>query len=289
MARTNATLSIRFFKIILQTNLQKLKIPNKFTKSHGVGLSNPVLINPPDGTKWKVYWKNINGEIWFEKGWNDFSQNYSLGHGCLVLFKYKEGTSNFNVLILAKNAVEIDYGPSCHTYDDENNNIDHSNDESVEILDEKDNVDHSNDESVMILDELSSPRPHKKVRGETENTTTRISLNWPKEAKAQKVTSKFNSCNPFFTILIKPYHLVKGQLFVPSLKGVFENKDKNVKLQIEKISWNVKLLPCHGKNNGRHLSAGWSLFASESGLQPGNVCVFELINKKDLIFKVHVF
>jgi hypothetical protein len=49
--------------------------------------------------------------------------------------------------------------------------------------------------------------------GETENTTKRTSsLNWPKEAKAQKVTSKFNSCNPFFTILIKPYHLVKGQL-----------------------------------------------------------------------------
>ncbi|KAK2402062.1 B3 domain-containing transcription factor VRN1 [Trifolium repens] len=148
MARRNSTkLPIRFFKIILQTNLQRLKIPNKFTRRHGVGLSNPVLINPPDGTKWKVYWKNINGEIWFEKGWKNFTQNYSLGHGCLVLFKYKEGTSNFNVLILGQNAVEIDYGPSCHTYDEENNNIDHSD-----------------DESVMILDELSSPRPHKEVR-----------------------------------------------------------------------------------------------------------------------------
>ncbi|WJX31405.1 hypothetical protein P8452_19834 [Trifolium repens] len=89
-----------------------------------------------------------------------------------------------------------------------------------------------------------SPRPHKKVRGETENTTKRnSSLNWPKEAKAQKVTSKFNSCNPFFTILIKPYHLVKGQLCVPSLKGVIENKDKVCDmLQIGKRSWNLKLL-----------------------------------------------
>jgi hypothetical protein len=107
-----------------------------------------VLIKPPDGTKWKVYWKKVNGEIWFEKGWKNFTQNYSLGYGSLVLFKYKEGTSNFNVFILGKNAMEIDYGPSCHTYDEENNNIDHSD-----------------DESVMILDELSSPRPHKKVRG----------------------------------------------------------------------------------------------------------------------------
>ncbi|WJX31404.1 hypothetical protein P8452_19833 [Trifolium repens] len=261
MARRNATLPIRFFKIILQTNLQRLKIPNKFTKSHGVGLSNPVLIKSPDGIKWKVYWEKING------------------------------TSKFHVLILGQNAVEIDYGPSCHTYDDENKNIDHSDDESVEILDEKDNVDHSDDESVMILDELSSPRPHKKVRGETENTTKRTSsLNWPKEAKAQKATSKFNSCNPFFTILIKPYHLVNYLLHgVPSLKGVIENKEKYVKLQIEKRSWNVKLLPCHGNNNGRQLSAGWHLFASENGLQPGNVCIFELINKKDLVFKVHVF
>ncbi|WJX37371.1 hypothetical protein P8452_25138 [Trifolium repens] len=273
MARTNST--IRFFKIILQTNLQRLKIPNKFTKRRGVGLSNPVLIKPPDGTKWKVYWKKVNGEIWFEKGWKNFTQNYSLGYGSLVLFKYKEGTSNFNVLILGKNAMEIDYGPSCHTYDEENNNIDHSD-----------------DESVMILDELSSPRPHKKVRGETEteNITKRTSsLNMPKEARAQEIAENFISSNPFFTILIKPHTIKNHQLGVPSLKGVIENKAKNVMLQIGKRSWNVKLIYCNDNRNCRRLSAGWRLFASESGLQPGNVCIFEVINKKNLVFKVHVF
>jgi hypothetical protein len=75
---------------------------------------------------------------------------------------------------------------------------------------------------------------------------------------------------------------------VPSLKGVIANKAKDVMLQIGKRSWNVKLLRCCDDKNGRRLSAGWSLFASESGLQPGDVCVFELINKKDLVFKVHV-
>jgi hypothetical protein len=77
---------------------------------------------------------------------------------------------------------------------------------------------------------------------------------------------------------------------VPSLKGVIENIDKNVMLKIGKRSWNVKLIRCYDDKNGRRcLSAGWSLFASESGLQPGDVCVFELINKNDLVFKVHVF
>ncbi|CAJ2657109.1 unnamed protein product [Trifolium pratense] len=304
MAKRNATLSVCFFKIILQTNLQTLKIPNKFTKSYGVGLSNPVLIKPPDGTNWKVYWKKVNGEIWFEKGWKSFTQNYSLQQGCLVLFKYRKGTSNFNVIILGQNALEIEYDPSSYTDDDKNENVGDSDDESVKILDEKNNstIDHSDDESVEILDEWPkrkknkqrspigrSPRPHKKVRGETENTTkSTSSLNWPKEAKAQKVAAKFNSSNPFFTILIKPYQLVKGQMCVPSLKGVIENKEKHVMLQIGKRSWNLKLL-CSDDKNGRRLSAGWSKFASESGLQPGDVCIFELINKKDLVFNVHVF
>jgi hypothetical protein len=76
---------------------------------------------------------------------------------------------------------------------------------------------------------------------------------------------------------------------VPNFKGIIENKEKKVVLQIGKRSWNVKLLPCYKHTKGRRLSARWSLFAIGSGLQPGNVCVFELINKEDLVFKVHVF
>jgi len=135
------------------------QIPNNFTRRHGVGLSNPVLIKPPDGTKWKVYWKEINGEIWFEKGWKFFTQNYSLGHGCLVIFKYK-GTSKFDVLILGQNALEIDYF-SCDsdTYDDKEN-VCHSDNESLEILDEW-----PNQKSTKKRSPLFYPRPHKKVKG----------------------------------------------------------------------------------------------------------------------------
>jgi len=76
---------------------------------------------------------------------------------------------------------------------------------------------------------------------------------------------------------------------VPDLKGVIENKDKNVILQIGKRSWNVKLLRCYEGKNCRRLSAGWHLFLRGSGLQSGDVCVFELINKKDLAFNVHIY
>jgi len=145
-----------FFIYFLFKFLQK--IPNKFTRRYGVGLSNPVLIKAPDGTKWKVYWKKINGEIWFEKGWNIFTGNYSLEQGCLVVFKYR-GTSKFDVLILGQNGIEIDYDYSSDT-DDQIDNVVQSDDESREILDER-----KNQKSTRKRSPLFYPRPHKKVSG----------------------------------------------------------------------------------------------------------------------------
>ena len=75
---------------------------------------------------------------------------------------------------------------------------------------------------------------------------------------------------------------------VPSFKGYIEDKVMDVKLQIGKRSWHVKLLQCH-RPSYRCLSAGWSLFAKESELQPEDICIFELINMGDAVFKVHVF
>lgn len=146
------------------------KIPNKFTRRYGVGLSNPVFLKPPDGTKWKVYYKKRNGhEVWLEKGWKEFAENYSLKYGCLVLFKYDdEGTSsNFDVLILDHNAVEIDY-PCCDTdtIKDENNNVDESDDdESLQTLDEWPDQKGKGKAKSRQRPPLSSSRPGKKIGG----------------------------------------------------------------------------------------------------------------------------
>ncbi|CAI8596789.1 unnamed protein product [Vicia faba] len=115
------------------------------------------------------------------------------------------------------------------------------------------------------------------------------SLNRPVGARAREVAEEFISNNPFFTISIKPAYLTADRPYVPNLQRVIENKKRNVMIQIGERSWNLKLLPCSNNIRSRRLSAGWSLFARESGLQPGDVCIFELINKKDLVFKVHVF
>lgn len=83
------------------------KIPNKFTRRYGGGLSNPVFLRPPDSKEWEVHWTKENGEVWFQKGWKEFVEYYSLEHGHFVLFKYN-GTSLIDVLILDRSAIEID-------------------------------------------------------------------------------------------------------------------------------------------------------------------------------------
>ncbi|CAI8596792.1 unnamed protein product [Vicia faba] len=255
MAGGNSTLPICFFKFILQTSLQTIKMPNKFTRSLGAGISNPVMIKPPDGSAWKVFWRNIN-----------------------------EGTSELDVVILGQNALEIDYDSKCDTVDILN--VDDSDDESDEILNEW-----LNRKKVIQKLPLVSTRAHKKVRGEIEKNSERTSsLNRPIGARAREVAANFISSNPFLTIVIKPSNLVEKRLGVSNLNGVIENTKKNVKLQIGSRSWNVKLLRCCYKHKTeRRISGGWSSFARESGLQPGDICIFELINKEDIVFKVHVF
>ncbi|RDX82046.1 putative B3 domain-containing protein, partial [Mucuna pruriens] len=266
----NAIFPIRFFKIILKTNLERIQIPNKFARKYGGGLPNPVFIKPPDGTEWKVYWTHQNGEIWFEKGWKQFVEHFSLHHGHVIFFTYG-GTSQIDVLILDQSALEINY-PSCNPCDEE---------ESVIILDEW--SDQKAKQMIVSVDLFHLHPIDKKC---TERTR---SLNQPKQSSAQEVARNFISYNPFFTVIIRSSSLRKGRQNVPSLKGFIENKEKNVTLLLGERSWKVKLLPVYKAFSFRCLSAGWSLFTRESELQAEDVCVFELVNIKDLVFQMHVF
>ncbi|KHN37403.1 B3 domain-containing transcription factor VRN1 [Glycine soja] len=81
------------------------------------------------GNEWKVNWTKQNGEVWFEKGWKEFVEHYSLDQGRLIFFKY-EGTSQIDILILDQSALKIDY--PCDTCD-ENDNLDHTH-EAPDII-----------------------------------------------------------------------------------------------------------------------------------------------------------
>lgn len=91
-------------------------------------------------------------------------------------------------------------------------------------------------------------------------------------------------CSDYNDIIIISYIVMQC---VPDMDGYIENKNLDVILQLGKRLWQVKLLGSHN-SSCRRFSAGWSLFASENELQSGDVCIFELINREDIVFKVHV-
>ncbi|XP_061345457.1 B3 domain-containing transcription factor VRN1-like [Gastrolobium bilobum] len=313
--------------MLRESSLQKL--PNNFTGKYRGDMPNPMFLRPPDGTEWEVFWTKNAGDIWFQKGWKEFSTYYSLDHGHMVLFEYKH-ISHFDVRICDKSTLEIDY--PFHGSQDAQDNLDQiSDDDSVKISDELPPCHKNTQKSPM-----SSPQPCKKSRtctsGDVERSSTLQNLpqyvqiegtnlekskfaSVKKEAdediggsgtteflRVKQFTSKlteatnkaktFRSKSPSFTIVMKPSYVDGQFLNVPLvfMREYFNNNMQIVMLQFGKKLWPVKLVSYANRDSaGWKLSNGWLQFARESKLVGGDYCVFELINRENAVLNVHIF
>ncbi|TKY69300.1 B3 domain-containing transcription factor VRN1 [Spatholobus suberectus] len=109
--------------------------------------------------------------------------------------------------------------------------------------------------------------------------------------RAIEEASKFTSENPFFMFALKLHKNITRYPHVPSnfVRKYFVNMNQNVMLiQFRKKLWPVKFVFNEYNASGK-LSAGWPLFSRENKLQPGDVCIFELVNREDAALDVHVF
>lgn len=131
------------------------KLPNKFVKKYREHLSNSVCLKIPSGCEWEVGVTQSGNKAWFEKGWPAFSKFYSLDYGAFLLFGY-EGNSKFQVCIFDTSATEIDYPIRI----EETDNINHKDDNSVEILDDFPR----SCPKTRGKSPLPCPRPHKRKR-----------------------------------------------------------------------------------------------------------------------------
>ncbi|CAJ1977584.1 unnamed protein product [Sphenostylis stenocarpa] len=269
-----ATLPINFFKIIIETNVERIKLPNKFTRRYGGGLSNPVSLKSPDIKEWVVHWTKENGDIWLEKGWKEFVENYSLVRGHLVLFKYA-GTSNIDVLILDQSGLELDYSSS----------------ESVRQR----NVERDpNVLKLLAVEGICSDQRaivSKTIKQKPEDvnpTQSGTCLNMPPLKRAQQITTKFKSSHVYFTLVIRKSKFEKyAATHVPRFLDCVNGK-QDVMLKMGDKLWCVNLVRGRDKRYDRFCS-GWSIFAQESKLESGDVCIFELIKPEVPLLQVHVF
>ncbi|OVA02262.1 B3 DNA binding domain [Macleaya cordata] len=120
-------------------NFQISDLPRNFVRKFEKELSDVAIVMVPCGTIWRVELRKAKGEIWFEKGWQEFMDYYSIGIGHFLIFRY-DGNSHFHVIIFDMSACEIEY--PCHTKDLEESNHERicqtpatEESDSVEMLD----------------------------------------------------------------------------------------------------------------------------------------------------------
>ncbi|KAL3730300.1 hypothetical protein ACJRO7_027326 [Eucalyptus globulus] len=272
-----------FFKIILSNALEsgKLGIPKNFLRRCGKDISSSVLLKVPGGSAWTIELENCNNDLvslW--KGWREFMEHYSIGLGHLIVFKYK-GNSTFHVIIFDKSASEIDYSSSSS---------------KISYLGSK--LPSPKSEDVLGAEDLQDSRPHRRMRIEPHLPYSQLSPSYPprglevfhgptllRPLTAPELSNNFYSENPFFKRVINQ----GGKMNIPvgfARQYIQENREMAT-LRSSDGSWLVKLLRTL-RDHQACFSAGWTAFTRENCLRVGDVCMFELIDRDDVVFQVSI-
>ncbi|XVF15620.1 hypothetical protein REPUB_Repub09cG0169900 [Reevesia pubescens] len=311
----------QFFKIILENTLQdgKLGIPIKFVKKYGNAMSNQALLKVPSGKIWLVELSKCDGQIWFQKGWREFAEYYSLCRGHFLVFRY-EGNCDFHVLIFDMSASEIDYpytkADSVSDGNSQDFNVQEAEDDvSVEIIEETGPCNKKREKSP-----IQCPRPQKMMKTNLTNKTEKIlnseylgprfkpygnkasgtkleklegntnSSCFKQEDGVLEATCRFASNVQFFRRVVHPSYLTHGHVDVPFefVKKHFKPETEYLALQVSDRFWSVRTL-IYPRYRIAKLAAGWCKFARENSLKVGDVCVFELITSSDAKLNVSIF
>ncbi|CAK7325831.1 unnamed protein product [Dovyalis caffra] len=111
-----------------------------------------------------------------------------------------------------------------------------------------------------------------------------------KSKRAIHAARMFKPKNPSFMVMLQRYTFYNHFLYVPLefAQRHMIDAPRCIKLQVsDGREWPIQI----NRNQCRylHISKGWYEFSKENNLKKGDVCVFELINKKKFVLKVEIF
>ncbi|KAK3219442.1 hypothetical protein Dsin_013412 [Dipteronia sinensis] len=282
-------------------------------------LSTFATIIASDGRVWRVGLSKNEGMIWFDDGWQDFMEYYSICIGYFLVFEY-EKRSNFHVIIFDTSTFEVSYPYNFEKPKKEENLIHHDEIEKEE--DYRNQKGSANLDSSRSRHECEMPSKNCKMEepvqvktdttdnGEDEHPTQITDLHKLKallEDKRIFLSRNYNFSsakekerlftlarslkprNPSFMIVLWPSHLYSHTVYLPAK---FANKYLTHDIEGIKVrasngrEWPVRI---GWKNSGCNALRGWSKFLNDMKLKTGDICVFELIRTEDLLLEVSVF
>lgn len=255
----------------------------------GHELSDVAAIIVPNGRVWRVRLTKDGRRVCFGDGWQDFVGSNSISVGYFLVFKY-EKNSTFQVLIFDMTACEIDYPYSDEESDERSSEFedDMESEECVETSkcrcqrQEKSKV----KGSLRILLETMG----MYISGKSEDFSAEES------ERAINIARSLKLKDPSFMFIFRKREKACREVYVPAnfaYRFVNENV-KSIKLRASNGELN---LPRSDKSvriwwrdsGGFYLTRGWTKFSMHKNLKDGDICIFKLINRNDVLLELSVF
>jgi hypothetical protein len=147
-------------------------LPQTYVKKYWKGISNPIFLKFPNRVEQEIFWVERDGEIWFQKNWENFAK--FLKYGYLLTFKYI-GRSYFKVKIFGVNALEINYSKIIKCVNEEVVEDVDKDKEIVEVSDESEEESDDEDEIIAIKPRIRTRNEKRKFSMNLDTTQQKFS------------------------------------------------------------------------------------------------------------------
>lgn len=258
-------------------------------------LSDVAVIMVPNGRVWRVRLTKDGKRVSFGDGWQDFVASNSISVGYFLVFRY-EKNSTFQVLIFDMTACEIDY-----PYSDEE-----SDEWSSEFEDDMESEECVETSKELFSGKCRCQRQKKsKVKGSLRILLEKMGMYISEKSedftaeeseRAIKIVRSLKLKDPSFMVIFRKREKACREVYVPANFAYrFVNQNvKSIKLRGSNAELN---LPRSDKSvriwwrgsGGFYLTRGWMKFSMYKNLKDGDICIFKLINRNDVLLELSVF
>ncbi|XP_055814459.1 B3 domain-containing protein Os11g0197600-like [Solanum dulcamara] len=97
--------SLCFYKIVLDRQMEELRIPSEFVKHITEEGTGKALLKSRCGKCWSMKLREDENGMFFRGGWKKFVMEQHFEQGEFLLFHY-DGKKTFNVRVFNKNGLE---------------------------------------------------------------------------------------------------------------------------------------------------------------------------------------
>ncbi|KAJ6844666.1 B3 domain-containing protein-like isoform X2 [Iris pallida] len=289
MSKQNPWERPSFFKVMIGPDFTKtLRVPPQFKKHLGDNPGTEAVLRRPGNRQWAVVLRNVDGDLYFQEGWDDFVEDNSISTGEFLVFFYTGG-GGFDVAAYGTSGCEKEVFPPLREVKVEMGIV--VEEKALPVVVGKKRCRKKKDQEKASP---ASARSRKRRRGADWKRNklcykimrTMKPMNGEDE-KVLKAACTFKTIHPHFIATCRasrstfmPIPAELDRLYSLGEKSAIILRDEQGRMWPLKVSsW---------RDGRRCLSSGWSLVYKKNSLKEGDACLLEFVQEGNGI-NLHVF